>query len=377
MKAPQAPIFSHTVSTYFLDESGHSGDLATSDGLDFAGQPYFSLACVGVGNPEILASELDQVRRSYRCGDDELKSNKLNKKLAPIARHLIDFLSEQRWPIFVELVDKKFFVAAHVVNHLLCGPYDSSEVDLETRNAIAEFFVDEGADHIIGGYLAACRTQTIEAVSSLIDEVWTWLDRSDEDIARDAQLLTMYTRDRVRVRDAKATAFLPIADSSETGKPVWILPNLQCLTNTYARINQSRDAGLAGSDLVHDGQMQYAKVLKDGKASMEHLAAMSALPILPFGDYNLQGNSRLRFADSKAEPCLQASDILAGLAMRFARGADKRRGRGDPALREAFMSLLDAGNPCQSTGLNLVMSGRSLDLMGVPHTSPFEFRGLF
>lgn len=38
-------------SSYFLDESGHGGDLASARDLDFAGQPVFALACVGRTGP--------------------------------------------------------------------------------------------------------------------------------------------------------------------------------------------------------------------------------------------------------------------------------------------------------------------------------------
>jgi hypothetical protein len=115
------PSPSVTVDRYFLDESGHGGDLASAKNLDFAGQPFFALVCVGAADAALLAAELDRLRVFYACGEGELKSAKLGKKLAPISQELITFLVRQRWPLFVELVDKRFFIAAHVVNHLLCG----------------------------------------------------------------------------------------------------------------------------------------------------------------------------------------------------------------------------------------------------------------
>lgn len=129
----------------------------------------------------------------------------------------------------------------------------------------------------------------------------------------------MFARDRVRKSSAKAEEFLPIADESATGKKVWMLPNLQCLTNIYARLNQSRPASLDGVQLVHDEQMQYAKVLQDSKTLMEQLAAEAALPNVPFADYRLRGRGGLVFATGKIVSCLQEADILAGCAMRFAR----------------------------------------------------------
>lgn len=69
------------VDHYVLDESGHGGDLASAKDLDFAGQPFFALACVGVADAALLTVELDRLRAHYACGEGELKSSKLGKKL--------------------------------------------------------------------------------------------------------------------------------------------------------------------------------------------------------------------------------------------------------------------------------------------------------
>lgn len=357
---------STTVDRYFLDESGHGGDLASAKALDFAGQPFFALACVGVGDAALLAAELDRLRVHHACGDGELKSTKLGKKLTPIADELVTFLGQHRWPLFVELVDKRFFVAIHIVDHLLCGPY-GPDVDMASRNMIAELLSDEDSDAVLLAYISACKALSVTSVAAVIDLLWDWLDRSDAKIARTAQVLTKFARDRVRKPSAKAEEFLPIADESAAGKKVWMLPNLQCLTNIYARINQSRSVNLDGVQLVHDEQMQYAKVLEDSKTLMEQLATKAALPSVPFADYRLRGHGDLIFATGKNEPCLQAADILAGCAMRFARDGNAQKGRIEKQLRTVFHRMIDAGSPMQATGINLVMSTRLLETLGVPH----------
>ncbi len=363
------PSFSVPVNRYFLDESGHGGDLASAKSLDFAGQPFFALACVGAADTTLLAAELDRLRASYACGAGELKSSKLRKKLAPIARDLIAFLAQQRWPLFVELVDKRFFIAAHIVNRLLCGPYGFDDVDMASRNMIAEFLSDENSDEVLLAYINACEMPSVTSVAAVIDLLWDWLDRSDAEIARTAQVLTMFARDRLQKLEAKAEEFLPIADEAATGKKVWMLPNLQCLANIYARLNQSRPVSLDGAQLVHDEQMQYAKVLEDSKSFMEKLAAEAAVPIVPFADYRLRGCGDLVFATGKIEPCLQAADILAGCAMRFARDGQGREGRIDERLRTAFRQMIHVGDAMQATGINLVMSTRLLETLGIPHIS--------
>lgn len=67
------------------------------------------------------------------------------------------------------------------------------------------------------------------------------------------------------------------------------------------------------------------------------------------------------------EPCLQAADILAGCAMRFARDGQARKGCIEEPLRAVFHQMIDAGNLVQGTSINLVMSTRLLETLGVPH----------
>lgn len=351
---------------YFIDESGHGGDLASSTSLDFSGQPIFALACVGVRDVGSLGDELDRLRSSHRCGPGELKSSAVGAKLPAIAFDLTRWLVENDAALFVELVEKRYFLAIHIVNHLLCGPYGLDEVDPPSRSEVAEFISGSDFDALLLAYLDACRSQSLDVLKGTLELCWEMLDRSDARVARNAQILTMYARDRAHAREAKAEDFLPLADQGKTGKKVWMLPNLQCLTNIYARINQSRRQGLGGVTLVHDAQLQYDDVLADAKAVMERLAKLDSVPVTPFSDYRLRGHANLVFATGADEPSLQAADILAGSAMRFARRGLERNGRKDPALREAFFHLLKAGNPILATGINLVVSDRLLALLDVP-----------
>jgi hypothetical protein len=222
-------------------------------------------------------------------------------------------------------------------------------------------------DVVLLAYLDACRSQSLTDIAFTIDLLWQQLDRCDDEIARTAQVLTLYARDRVRSADSESAQFLPLADESITGKNVWMLPNLTSLTNIYGRINQSRRIGLDGVTLVHDVQLQYGKVLEDSKALLESLVYESAMPLVPFSDYRLRGRAELAFSAAADESCLQAADILAGCAMRYARGAFPRGGRADPALRAAFFEMLDATNPFLATGINLVMSEARIDRLGIPH----------
>lgn len=351
-------------SCYFIDESGHSGDLASDRLLNFANQPVFALACVGVADVAGLAAKLERLRGVHGCGPGELKSDMA--KLPQFVVDLAAYLEAHDYPIFIELVDKRFFIAMHVVTYLLCGGLGLGSVPEPVRNAVAELLTDEPADAILLGYLAACRESSIAAIRSLLDELWTWFDASDEDVARVGQVLTMEARDRAHMADAMAEAFLPLPDRTETDRMVWMLPNLTSLAHIYGRINLSRPDGLVGVSLVHDEQVQYGRVLADIKAQMDALAGQGHIMRLPFADYDVSGAAELRFAASASEAGLQAADLLAGCAMRFARDAVGKRRRLNPALRDAFFALLGLTEACEGRGVNLVFTHAAIDRMSVP-----------
>lgn len=356
-----------SVRRYFLDESGHSGDLVRQRAaLAFGGQPIFALACAGVGDEPMLLAELDRLRQVYHVGAIELKSRLLKGKLPSLGGDLSRFLIGQDWPIFVEVVDKRFFVAIHIVNHLLCGGIGIDQVDMPSRNLMAEFISDRAGHAPLEAYVAACDAPAIEQVRAALDALWAWIDTENHDTARLVQVMTMYARDRSQAAGADATAFLPIADLGPGGKPIWMLPNLQCLTNIYARLNRCVGDEIAGAEFVHDEQLQYGQVLDDAKVLMESLVVEAAVPPMPFADYRLRGTATLVFAKSTAEPCIQAADILAGFAMRFVKDALENPSSVDARSRSAFFDLLGACDPFRATGINLVMTRRDLHRAGIP-----------
>ena len=208
---------------YFLDESGHGGDLASSIDLDFAGQPVFALACVGIPDEAGLEDELERLRSRFRCGNGEIKSSALGSRLPAFASELTSWLIERRAAVFVELVEKRYFVAIHVVNNLLCASCGLEEVNQTVRSSIAELIVGPDFEGVLLGYLRACRSQSLEDVSSVLDDLWGTADRSEHDIARAVQVLAILARDRTREADVSVEDFLRIADRGPAGRAVWML----------------------------------------------------------------------------------------------------------------------------------------------------------
>lgn len=112
---------------YYLDESGNSGDLIKSNfSLNFGGQPLFSLSCVGIDDEERMALKLFELKEKYDV-DSELKSSEIYTEKPNFFLELVEYLVQNRVPILIELVDKKFCVIANLISSLIIPIY--SEID--------------------------------------------------------------------------------------------------------------------------------------------------------------------------------------------------------------------------------------------------------
>src|SRR5688500_11759223 len=97
-------------STFYLDESGNSGDLARpGTAMDFSGQQIFALAAIGVRDAEALDDELDRLRQDYRVQGPELKSTAVKGKPGLVVE-LAAFLRRHEMPVLIETVDKRFMI---------------------------------------------------------------------------------------------------------------------------------------------------------------------------------------------------------------------------------------------------------------------------
>ena len=86
-------------ATFYLDESGNSGDLARPGAaLDFGGQAIFTLASIGVRDVNALETELKRLRQRYRVQAPELKSTAV-KNRPELVGELVSFLRGHELPV--------------------------------------------------------------------------------------------------------------------------------------------------------------------------------------------------------------------------------------------------------------------------------------
>jgi len=146
---------------YYIDESGNSGDaLNIGNNFDFCGQPVFSLACIGVDDTAKLDGFISHLKSKYRIQGTELKSAKIYKNKPEAFVDIVDYLANEGIPIFIEVVDKKYFVSANLVNcHVMppcfCPP--ETPESQAARNHCADFIYENAPASVFKKFINACR----------------------------------------------------------------------------------------------------------------------------------------------------------------------------------------------------------------------------
>lgn len=356
--------------SFFIDESGHSGDLVkTGKAYDFLDQPYFALACVGVKNEPRLIHLVSELKLRHRLPPGELKSKGLVSKPAFVAE-LIETVLNEGMPIFVEVVDKRYFVCIQLVISQLLSPslgYGHDPKSDLLRNMLVDFLYDHVSDHVLDQFVGSCIGPSDYSLMSAFGSQFRFaqaLQLNDqtaefglavEQMVRDA--IVKYKK--MRVGDSRAhVRFLPSPDLNKHGKSVWMFPNLTSFTNIYARINYFCKRRLEGVRIVHDQQLELDQILRDAKLSAEVMKDSGNVPHVPFADYHFDEFASLEFAHSHDSVGIQIADVLAGATMRYYRSLHAEPTTNSPEIARAMKALRDSGNPRTGHGLNQVVPTR-------------------
>lgn len=128
---------------YFIDESGQSGDVAKLNALSgFSDQPIFCLAAVGVPDELSLEKEINRLREKHRIRVDELKSS-ARRERPEFTYDVVRLVCARQYPFFLEVMDKKYFLAAQITSRQLLPPIRGLAADPRTH-----FFQNLAADYL-------------------------------------------------------------------------------------------------------------------------------------------------------------------------------------------------------------------------------------
>lgn len=362
------------ISTYFLDESGNTGDVTkTGPRFAFDNQPLFVLACVGVEDVDGLARAMASARAAHGVGGAEVKASALSAKPRFVAE-LLGYLRQHDLPLFMEVVDKRFFICTQIVERLLLPAvgldFDLSPHSLFIKNTFAEHLATTAPDHVLLTYVAACHAPSVESVGAAYLALRLWLEERVGDEVAEGML--RFLRDEEQEFEGAdhsdpevLTKPLPLPDDSLRGRPVWLLPNLTSFTNIYGRLNKFHGRKVGRLTLIHDEQLHFEHIIRGGKVSAEALSARGESFVLPHADFRFRESAKLRFARSTETPGVQLADVIAGFTMRYLRDALAAAEPHQDQYR-AFWELMRAGATRDGAGINYVLTHRDLRRLGIP-----------
>lgn len=366
-------------STFYMDESGQSGDLATAGpSLDFRSQPVFVLAAVGCDQEAALAEGVEALRKRRFPQAAELKSASGHASPS-VMGDLLDLLEAVEATILMEVMDKRFTLAATMTNTLVMrpvGPSDRHPKAYWLRAQLAECLHDAAPIAVYDAFLDACRLPSEATIKAAFRAILVWIppSASRDTIMGALRFITLDSLKDFRKegprRPEVQRRFLPLSDPGHSGKPVWVLPHLSAFTSLYARINRLRNNRLQDVRILHDEQRYYADILASAKAAAEGLAEDGEEIVFERADYRFGETGDLAFLPSDGLAGIQAADLLAGFAMRHVR--DVLAGISpSPEAIAAFRRLADGRQAHLGVGMNLMMSNRDIWRCGlVPSRDP-------
>jgi hypothetical protein len=372
----------HELRTYFIDESGNSGDLA-NPGPTFAfdNQEIFTLVAVGVEEPNVLSGLVTALKSKHRIQAPELSFDSVRKKPAFMS-DLFDALDDLNANLISEVVDKRYFIGANMISYQILPPSGgpTSPEEHWVRYHLAEE-LSRAPMSVFQAFVTACRAPSGDTLAKSFQAVIDWVGpRPANEVAqglRHGATLGLKEFREGGPDDADNQAeWLPKPDRSHNDRLLWILPNLSSFANVYARINRFHNRAIEGVRLVHDEQRYYERVLQESKALAETPLMGRVNGGLRHADWRFESSAELVFADSKTVPGVQVADVLAGFLMDYVRDKFHRGNGRSKEWKTLFMRLNDTSDGRLGTGINFVVPNRSVHLLGlVPMPDPFFANG--
>lgn len=361
------------VTEFYIDESGNTGDLSKVEiGSYFSEQRMFALAAFGCAMDQGLNDAVLSLKKKYRIQAPEIKSKTVYNKPRFIIE-LIDLLEEWHCPIFIELVDKHYFVIANIIERMIVpyvGECDLQPKTIRMKGIMADYIAMYAPPQFAQSFAECCQSRDHAKIQELYERIIQWAQACPVQPSDVANAIALSTRDSLkdfcRLPKAKAVEqALPIPDKNPAGKLLWILPNLTSFTNIYARINFFARRKISDVSLFHDEQLQFGDILLHNKQLAEDLSNLGVKVPFETSDFEFSHSANFQFLHSHNSIGIQVADVLAGFIARYVQDAvwDKESMHSDK--KTAFYRLNSSGDRNLGTGINFVVPDNMIRFLGL------------
>ena len=364
---------------YYIDESGNTGDLSTVK-IDsyFVEQRMFALAAFGCTLDQDFTDKLGALKKAHRIQSSELKSKQAYDKPRFIF-DLLDLLETRRAPIFIEIVDKHFFVVVNIIERMVVpyvGECDTQPGALWMKGVMANYMALYAPPELAHAFAACCQSRDHAEIRELYKQIIRWAQGSGVPPTDVAAGIIRFARDSLKdfrkLPKAKAVErALPIPDKNPAGKLLWVLPNLTSFTNIYARINRFARKQVSGVTLFHDEQLQFGDILLHNKKLAEDLAQLGVKLPLQTADFEFSQAADLQFQRSHDSIGIQVADVLAGFIARYVQDAVWGGAPMHPDKVAIFRRLVATGDRSLGSGVNFVAPDNMIRFLGIEPRSNF------
>lgn len=367
---------------FYIDESGNTGDLINTDpNFSFGSQEFFSLCCL----PEFDAStktEILALKRNHKIKTSELKASKLINKKPEFINSVAKLLIDKKIPVFIESVEKRFFILTQIIDCLIFPPYYSNLENLSEEEQIEfinfrrtmldhayEIIPDFVLEYFITAIKEPSRDSWLDMANKFIlffkykqffseNEIFELFIRCINETIDDLK-----TMERNEKNEQSYLKFLPLPDKNKHGKDVWMLPNLSSFSNIYARINKHYKKKLTSICIYHDEQAQFDEIIIKSKSEIHEIFPSNSEYITPSGLYSFENTeARLSFIKSEDSIEVQVADLLSGMCCNQLK---KAASENYDDLLTAFKDLSHGWNHELDTGINFVVSNEKLSRIGI------------
>ena len=366
----------HTPIEYYIDESGNSGDLAkVSKGLNFGDQPLFALACVGIESEALRedASAFLTALRAKHCFSGELKSQDIYYKYPEAYLDLVQYLTRNDLPIFVELVDKRYCIATSIFSHQIF-PYYSWEqshrlsvIESERQQAVHDLLTDYLARHLSNdcylAFLAACRRPSEETLMTSLQSLrdhFSHMQTDDEEAWAILKGIESTVEDywdfkRKLGEEIAVKKFLPIPDRTKNGNSIQLLPHVHSMYNLFARLNKYHLGNLANVKLWHDQQDEFESILHFCAEQIHATQRSETLLRTQHADFDVQQPMTLGFQKSHTQIGIEIADLIAGFCNRYVNGSIYKEIKVQDIYHKIFLHFIRYNRPASPLGVNFVL----------------------